>query len=213
MTVCAAAIRKMVCLGLDAAVIADLCEIIEAGQKIVPSALENRRAYDRERKAEKRKSGGIPVDTISDMSGGKSGGIPPDQGPSRVRDINPSLVISGKKEDTQEANASFVGQKRKSTRRCPADWLPSVNVLATADTEGFTSGEIERELAKFRDHQFRDGHTDWDASFRNWLRNANDRNPRRANGHSPKFKARQANLARALGGADHPFEYFHPADG
>ena len=35
--------------------------------------------------------------------------------------------------------------------------------------------DVERELAKFRDHTFRVGRTDWAATFRNWLRESVDR--------------------------------------
>jgi hypothetical protein len=35
--------------------------------------------------------------------------------------------------------------------------------------------DFEAELAKFRDHEFRDPHTDWDATACNWIRRAVDR--------------------------------------
>lgn len=67
---------------------------------------------------------------------------------------------------------------RKATRRCPADWSPSVADLAAVATEGFSPGEIDRELAKIRDHHFRTAHSDWSAVFRNWIRGAAERRPR-----------------------------------
>jgi hypothetical protein len=210
-TVPAAAIRKMVTLGLDAEAIADLCEVIESGQKTVPDALEKRRAYDRERKAEMRKSGGSPVDTVSVKSGGKSGGSPPENHPSRVRD---NLLDSlDSVEDTPETKVSSVCQTTKKTRRCPPDWLPNSTTLIAIDATTFTAGEIERELAKFRDHQYRDAHTDWDAAFRNWIRTADERRPQNANGPSPKFVARQANLGRSERGFDAALRYREARDG
>jgi len=50
-------------------------------------------------------------------------------------------------------------------------------VLAVGAAEGFTPGEIERELAKFRDHEFAVPKTDADAAFRRWLRTAAERRP------------------------------------
>lgn len=34
--------------------------------------------------------------------------------------------------------------------------------------------DLERETAKFRDHQFRQAYTDWPAVWRNWMRRAHD---------------------------------------
>lgn len=108
MSVCAAAIRKMVALGLDAGAIADLCEIIEDGQKSVPSTLEKRRAYDRERKRKSAVSTGIPPENAE----GTDPVIPPEfhrnstgnaEIPrARVRDNNPRLVDSLDNNTTQE---------------------------------------------------------------------------------------------------------------
>lgn len=63
------------------------------------------------------------------------------------------------------------GRSVKS-RRCPNAWMPSDTDLAVAKREGFTPGEIDRELAKIRDYEFRDTHSDWSAVFRNWMRRA-----------------------------------------
>lgn len=60
--------------------------------------------------------------------------------------------------------------RAKKTRRCPDQWSPSKEDLAAVD--GLMPGEIERELAKFRDHEFRTPRSDWSAAFRNWLRKA-----------------------------------------
>jgi hypothetical protein len=116
---------------------------------------------------------------------------------SRVGDNLFPIEESGLR--TQEAKASFVGRTRKS-RRCPVEWLPSHTTLALADHEGFSADELERELERFRDHEFPRPYTDWDATFKNWLRTARDRRSQRINGHSEKYIARQANLERAQQG-------------
>jgi len=75
-------------------------------------------------------------------------------------------------------------------------------VLAVGEAEGLTPGEIERELAKMRDHQFHDAKRDWDGVARNWLRTASDRKPNGSAAHDPGYGpralARQANLRRAF---------------
>jgi hypothetical protein len=82
-----------------------------------------------------------------------------------------------------------------ASKRCPPDWRPTDDDLAVARSEGFQGEEIDRQLAKMKDYTFRTAHTDWSATFRNWVRNSNDRrsaspsssdssNPRRANTES-----------------------------
>jgi uncharacterized protein YdaU (DUF1376 family) len=98
--------------------------------------------------------------------------------------------------------------KPKATKRCPAAWSPSEADLAVGAAEGFTPGEIDRELAKIRDHQFRDAHSDWGAVFRGWIRRAAEHPSRKAlNRHerpdqpSAKLAAKQANMDRSFRGA------------
>jgi len=83
--------------------------------------------------------------------------------------------------------------------------------LAVGAAEGFTSGEIERELAKYRDHEFAVPKTDADAAFRKWLRTAAERRQTQTviplNRHdrpnpSAKLAAKTANLERAFAGSE-----------
>lgn len=60
-------------------------------------------------------------------------------------------------------------KKRGPSRRCPADWTPNEKHREIAKLEEV---DLDRELAIFRDHTFGVSKTDWDATFRNWLRNA-----------------------------------------
>lgn len=79
-------------------------------------------------------------------------------------------------------------------------------MLAVGIGEGFTPGEIDREIAKMRDHQFHDARRDWDAVARNWLRTAAERLKRRDPDDLPldfglssaKHRAHEANLQRAF---------------
>ena len=115
---------------------------------------------------------------------------------------------------TTVAKAPVVAARRaapkpKPSRRCPADWSPSEGDLAVAAGEGFSPGEIDRELAKIRDYQFRDGHTDWSAVFRGWIRRAAEHPSRKALSRherpdqpSAKRLARDDNHARAFAGLE-----------
>lgn len=107
-------------------------------------------------------------------------------------------------EEPREATASGAQAPAKpikrAAKRVPIDWMPKPAHFAIAAEEGFAPGEIEREIAKFRDHEFRDPKTDWDAAFRRWIRTAAERRPshERPNQPSAKFLSRQANLERAF---------------
>lgn len=57
----------------------------------------------------------------------------------------------------------------KKWKVVPAEWQPNDEHRQIAATRGV---DFELELAKFRDHQFRDPKTNADATFRNWLRGA-----------------------------------------
>ena len=185
----AAALRKLAEMGLS---ISQIIEVVEADEsKPERSANAERQARFRAKKAAQNVTSNVTDNVISNVTDRNE--ITP---LACVRDNPLRLVPSGKK-DTQEAKASFVARSRKS---CPVEWLPNAASLAVADAEGFTSGELERELSRFRDYDFARAHADWDKTFKNWLRTARDRKPK--NEQSPKFTARQANLARAFDAAD-----------
>lgn len=119
----------------------------------------------------------------------------------RPQVVTPSLPSLRSEELKTPKLTSFASPKPKSksvrSRLCPADWTPTPADMAVGTDEGFSPGEIERELAKFREHEFRDPHSHWSPTFRKWLRTAAERKPR--NGPAPrdaKFAARQDNLAR-----------------
>lgn len=61
--------------------------------------------------------------------------------------------------------------KRKRATRLPAGWEPNDTHRRIATEQG---ADIEREATQFRDHATATGRVllDWDAGFRNWLRNA-----------------------------------------
>lgn len=90
--------------------------------------------------------------------------------------------------------------RKPKSRICPAEWSPTMADMAVGAVEGFTPGEIERELAKFRDHEFRDPHSEWSATFRKWLRTAAERRPPKAHElTAPRPDSRQAAYRERLG--------------
>jgi hypothetical protein len=77
-----------------------------------------------------------------------------------------------------EAKASLA-PKGKATR-LPADWQPEpLSGETAAMVSAWPVGMLERELSKFRDYWAaasgrKAAKLDWNAAFRNWLRNANE---------------------------------------
>lgn len=95
---------------------------------------------------------------------------------------------------------------KRPSRRCPEGWEPTGKTRAVLIGEGYEAGDLERALTRMRDHEFKTARSDWDATFRNWVRQDADRKPRQANERpdpaTAKFDAKQANYARAWEGAD-----------
>ena len=99
---------------------------------------------------------------------------------------------------------------KAKSRRVPSEWFPTKADLLVADAEGLSPGEIERQLATMRDHQFRDAHSDWSAVFRNWMRRAASRQPSLINpqaqrpnhGRPDTNQSRQARFVERLSDID-----------
>lgn len=89
---------------------------------------------------------------------------------------------------------------RKATKRCPSDWMPTEADRGIGITEGLTPGEIDRALAKMRDHSFKTARVDWSAAFRNWLRSDAESKSRHAK--PDKLAARHDNYAASWAGAE-----------
>lgn len=168
-------------------------EFDKAVKAEVASILEPRRERDRERKRARavprnpRNSAEITesAETLSPKNRTES--LPTSE--NLQTPIPPKTPLTGVKKVPSRAS-----------RRCPADWVPKPALVAFAETEGFSSGELERELSRFRDYEFGVAHTDWDATFRNWIRKSSDRKPKHGL-EDPKYLARQANLERSAAAA------------
>jgi uncharacterized protein YdaU (DUF1376 family) len=72
----------------------------------------------------------------------------------------------------QSSSSGGVAQTRpRPTKRAPPGFevTDAMRAWAASDSPGV---DVDRETAKFRDYQFRDGHSDWVATWRNWIRKA-----------------------------------------
>lgn len=191
MTITAAVIRKMAEKGLTASDIAELCEMMEDEKPTVSSGALRQRRY-RERKA-----CDVTSDVTRDVTGVTETPLPlapPPQTPPPHTPTPPDTTTRA---------------KGRPMRRCPEGWEPSDITHGKLISEGFTAGDLERALTRMRDHEFKTARTDWDATFRNWVRGDADRKPpTRINTPNvlptPDHKrlAREANLARAFAGSE-----------
>jgi hypothetical protein len=65
------------------------------------------------------------------------------------------------------------GRERKATRqrRCPQDFILSDGVREWGQ-KNFPLVDLDAELEKMKDKEFKQAYSDWDAVFRTWIRNA-----------------------------------------
>ncbi len=59
---------------------------------------------------------------------------------------------------------------RKPAKRAPKEFSASQSILDFGRQHGFSESEILNEIEAFKDHEFARAKTDWNATFRNWLR-------------------------------------------
>lgn len=97
---------------------------------------------------------------------------------------------------------------KRGLRRCPESWKPKPETHAKLIAEGYIVGDLERAMTRMRDHEFKTAKTDWDATFRNWVRQDADYRPTLRTSPNDqqrpdaKRAAREANLSRAFAGAE-----------
>ncbi len=67
------------------------------------------------------------------------------------------------------------GAKPKNSRRAPADFELTQERKQVGFDQGLVLHEVQHEFAKFMDCEFKPpGHSDWDATLRNWFRKAGE---------------------------------------
>lgn len=135
-----------------------------------------------------------------DETGGNAGGapsplaspLPAPSGSGSVISYSDPTLSSGSKPESKRAR----GPKPR-LRHVPETWQPSDAHRALALE---LSVDFEQQLALFRDHEFKDPKSNFDAAFRTWLRRANDYAPRKLNGTPPGLE--QHNVHKQAAGAE-----------
>jgi len=160
------------------------------------NAMLEKKAKDRDRKSgwRTRQSNGVTTE-------------------SRVTDVG-RTVDSTVSDDTKHqapstSNTSSlrsdVARKPRATKRCPADFVVTDEMAEAARAE-CPGLDLNRETTKFRDHEFKQAHSDWAATWRNWMRNAFERMPN-VRGSPPSETAYQRSMrervAQAAGSMAH----------
>lgn len=160
MSLTAAVVRELVAAGLSGEALVTACERIQTDDyRVQDPVAERRRAYDRNRKRAKTNNNsiGIPPESTGTPSLDKE--TPPDP----QKKLNPSP-----KENPLR------GQKKRA-ERFPDGFEPDWDFALRL---GFSRKQAETELAKLRDWSLSSEHgakLDWDAAWRNWMRNATPR--------------------------------------
>jgi hypothetical protein len=119
---------------------------------------------------------------------------------------NPRTVLpvtvtgTGTGTDNREPEPGSAVARKRATRRCPNDFELTDTMREWA-VENAPAVDVDVATAKFRDHTFKTAITDWQATWRNWMRKDQEFAQARApktNGHAPaeSFKERDARLAR-----------------
>jgi uncharacterized protein YdaU (DUF1376 family) len=103
--------------------------------------------------------------------------------------------------ETAQPEVAPSGGSRSSprpTRKAPPDFAPSpeMRTWAKANAPGVN---VDAEAEKLRDHTFATARSDWDGTFRNWLRKAAEHAPRNGGKPQQPTSERDAEAMRLLG--------------
>lgn len=215
--------ENMRCWPSQARLADDTC-LTERTMRTVLASLEQRRLISR--KERRRQDGTRASDVITLHFSGEvteqAEIISASQQPEDISAYQPEIHVANNRKSTSDQPENISGlttfepskknhQKEPSdrararpSRRMPDGYVPNEATLSVGAELGFTPGEIDRELSKIRDHQFRDAHTDWDAVTRNWLRRAAENHRATSDvrpNHNHRQTDRDSRLQRMLAGA------------
>jgi len=101
--------------------------------------------------------------------------VTPVPDPDTIRERHASKVDTTK---TGEEEKNEKGKRKNRgilSRRAPENFALSPELVQVGVALGLTASGVSFEFAKFRDHEFAKGKSDWPATFRNWLREAAQR--------------------------------------
>lgn len=77
--------------------------------------------------------------------------------------------------------------KKRPSRRCPPDFAVTDEMRVWASTE-CPGIDVNHESKAFRDYEFRNSHSDWLATWRNWMRKAHENRTKRNGSHGPETR-------------------------
>jgi hypothetical protein len=180
----ASLVRRMTEAGAPPEAIAIALEEIEA----IQSSLDARRHAERDRKRaqrERQKSANVTGQsedshgTVTDMSAHRVS-LDKETSPRPPKEINPIPCVRN--------------TRARAKHPLPLNWQPSAlkpdgqaGLIAAAKPVGW----IERQLSKFKDHALQNNRlcSDWDAAWRNWIKQADEideqRRPNTLGRHQP----------------------------
>lgn len=170
MSLTPAAIRLLAEKGLSAFDIADVAEAMTP----VRNANAERQARFRDKRKAAKEGGSVTDDNVT-----RNVTPPNDNISNPPQDIFPSPAKAG---------LAPRGKSKSKAARLPDNWEPEPLIAEVeAIVAAWPVGQIERELSKFKDYWKsasgrRAAKPDWQAAWRNWLRNADDWKPK--NGHA-----------------------------
>lgn len=72
-----------------------------------------------------------------------------------------------------EGETEGEGARKRASRKCPSDFQITEDLRTWAKTE-VPGVDIDRETKKFKDHTFKTSYTDWDGTWRNWMRRSSE---------------------------------------
>lgn len=166
----AALLTKLIEAGTPAALVAEVAAELARAQAAV-EILETRKAKDRQRKRTALNSGeihGTPrkSEEVAEIHGTV---LPNKEAPQTPKEINPSPCVRG--------------TRARAKHPLPSNWVPAP--LKPDGQAGMIvarkpAGWIERQLSKFKDHALQNNRqcSDWDAAWRNWIKQADEMDER-----------------------------------
>jgi hypothetical protein len=82
------------------------------------------------------------------------------------------------------------------TKRCPDDYMPSDEMAEKLSIEtGLSLVDISGYLLEMKDHEFHHPKSDWDATFRNWVRRSAKWDKKKSQPTDPYYEELRRGLA------------------
>jgi hypothetical protein len=96
--------------------------------------------------------------------------------------------------ETDKEAEQIQSARKRAAKRCPEDWQPTDPEVEKIRGE-CPDIDLLAETRKFRDYEFGRARSDWPATWRNWMREAQSR-AGRPNGHKPRPTRYEELMAR-----------------